>query len=289
MIKIGCILIMTALISAGQVFADLPEIKSKGTLRHLGVPYANFVTGSGDGMDVDLIKLFAEYIGVDYVFVKTNWASAIGDLTGKTLRVSGNEITITGEVPVMGDFLANGVTILGWRQKVVNFSHPTFPTQVWLVARQDSKIRPIVPHGNLTFDIADVKSRISGLTVLGKANTCLDPKLYDLTDAGSHPILFEHSLNELAPAILNKEAETTLLDVPDSLIALEKWPAKIKVIGPVSPVQEMGVAFPKDAPLLRQTFNDFLAQAKSDGTYLGLVKKYYPLVFDFYPAFFKDK
>lgn len=38
--------------------ADLPEIKQSGVLRHLGVPYARFVAGSGDGMDMELIKLF---------------------------------------------------------------------------------------------------------------------------------------------------------------------------------------------------------------------------------------
>ncbi len=35
---------------------DLDEIKKSGVLRHLGVPYANFVTGSGDGMDVELVS-----------------------------------------------------------------------------------------------------------------------------------------------------------------------------------------------------------------------------------------
>jgi hypothetical protein len=53
--------------------SDLPEILQKGELRHLGVPYANFVTGSGDGLDVDLVKLFVQHLGVRYVWVKTTW------------------------------------------------------------------------------------------------------------------------------------------------------------------------------------------------------------------------
>jgi hypothetical protein len=28
--------------------ADLKEVKERGVLRHLGIPYANFITGSGD-------------------------------------------------------------------------------------------------------------------------------------------------------------------------------------------------------------------------------------------------
>jgi hypothetical protein len=44
--------------------ADLPEIKARGVLRHVGVPYANFVTGTGDGLDVELVTLFAQDLGV---------------------------------------------------------------------------------------------------------------------------------------------------------------------------------------------------------------------------------
>ena len=45
---------------------DLQDIRERGVLRHLGVPYANFVTGSGDGMDVEIVQLFARHLGVRY-------------------------------------------------------------------------------------------------------------------------------------------------------------------------------------------------------------------------------
>ncbi|HMK65995.1 MAG TPA: hypothetical protein VK564_09385 [Thermodesulfobacteriota bacterium] len=44
-------------------------ISKEGVLGYLGIPYANLVTGSGDRMDVDLIRLFARYLGVKYQFV----------------------------------------------------------------------------------------------------------------------------------------------------------------------------------------------------------------------------
>ena len=69
---------------AGVTFAgDLADVKQRGVLRHLGVPYANFVTGAGDGMDVELMKGFAGYLGVRYEYVPTSWKDVIGDLTGK--------------------------------------------------------------------------------------------------------------------------------------------------------------------------------------------------------------
>ena len=49
--------------------ADLDEIRARGELRHLGIRYANFVTGSGDGFDVELMRGFAAHIGVRYTLV----------------------------------------------------------------------------------------------------------------------------------------------------------------------------------------------------------------------------
>ena len=266
------------------------DVKKAGVLRHLGIPYANFVTGSGDGMDVELIRLFAAGLGVKYEFVKTDWDVVFGDLTGKRVKVKGGEVEIVGEAPIKGDLAANGFTVLAWREKLVDFSKPTFPNQVWLIARADSPVKPIKPSGNLAKDIAAVKRLISGHSLLGKTGTCIDPALYAIDSKnGIRFTDFGGSLNEVAPALLNKEAELTLLDVPDALVALQKWPGKIKVIGPVSEIQDMSVAFSKDSPQLRETFNKFLEKCRKDGTYVSLAKKYYPFAFDYFPQFFKQK
>lgn len=266
---------------------DLAGIKKAGVIRHLGVPYANFVTGSGDGMDVELIQKFAEHLGVRYQYVKTSWSSVIGDLTGKIVKAQGDDIEIIGDVPVKGDLVANGFTVLEWRKKIVNFSEPTFPTQVWMVSSTQSSLTPITPAGRVDADIDQVKSRLDGLSVLGMVNTCLDPKLYDLQKTGADVKLFSGALNELAPAVINREADATLLDVPDALIALEKWPGAVKIIGPISQQQEMAVAFAQNSPDLLAAFNEFLSICKADGTYVALVKKYYPAVFDYYSDFFQ--
>lgn len=268
---------------------DLDEIRRSGVLRHLGVPYANFVTGSGDGMDVDLIRSFAESLGVRYEYVKTDWNDAIGDLTGSRVRPKGGEVEVLASVPVKGDLIANGMTVIPWRERVVDYSVPTFPNQVWLVARADSPLRPIKPSGNVKKDISLVKGLIRDRSVLCKANTCLDPNLYQLDAAGARVVLFEGSLNELAPAVLNREAEATLLDVPDALVALQKWPGRIKIVGPVSEVQDMAVAFRKDAPMLREAFNRFLMRLRKNGTLQRIALKYYPYVTDYYADFFKNR
>ena len=268
---------------------DLPEIKERGILRHLGVPYANFVTGSGDGLDVEVVRLFAQHLGVEYQYVKSSWNDIIGDLTGKKVKAKCNDIEIIGEVPIKGDIIANGMTILAWRTKIVDFSIPAFPTQVWLIARADSSIKPINPSGDMDTDISMVKALLGNREVMVKLKTCLAPGLYRLEETSAKFKYFKGNLNELAPAIINGEAETTLLDVPDALIALKKWPGRIKVIGPISHPQTMGYAFSKTSPELRDAFNRFFKQCRKDGTYRSLAKKYYPSVFMYYPDFLNKK
>jgi len=268
--------------------ADLDDIQKRGVLIHLGIPYANFVTGGGDGLDVELMQRFAQHLGVGYQYVSSNWADIIPDLVGKRFSFEGESVHIVAEAPVKGDVIANGMTILPQRERVLSFGTPTFPTQVWLIARHDSSLAPISPSGDTEHDIASVKSLLRGHEVMGIPDTCLEPELYRLEETGARIRNFSGKLNELAPAVIQGEAELTLLDVPDSFVALEKWPGKLKVIGPISPVQEMSCAFPKESIKLRELFNLFFEQIKKDGSYLRLVRKYYPTASAHFPEFFSD-
>lgn len=283
---IFCVLALGFDFLATAAARDLQDIKSEGVLRHLGVPYANFVNDADQGLDVELMKLFSSEIGVRYEYVTTTWKGVIGDLIGNRVVFDGDNVKIADKVPVRGDVIANGLTILPAREKILNFSDPTFPTQVWLVAASQSTLHPIAPSGDLQKDITNVKGLMTGKTVLGVTGTCLDPKLYNLDAVHAVSRLFEGSLNELAPAVLNGEAETTLLDVPDSLVALAKWPGQVKIIGPVSEQQDMAIGFRKNSPELQAAFAKFYKKIKENGTYGKLVKKYYPDVFYYYPDFF---
>lgn len=265
--------------------ADLAEIRARGELRHLGIPYANFVTGLGDGMSVELAKGFAAHLGVQYQFVRTDWPDIIGDLTGKKARPKGEQAEVVATVPIRGDMIATGMTILPWRQTLVTFTATTFPTQVWLVARHDSPLHPIAPTGTLAGDIALSKGLLADHSLLGKAGTCLDPSLYDIQNSRAKLNLFPGSLNELAPALLSGESELTLLDVPDALVALQKWPGQIKVLGPISEIQGMAPAFrPEDKELIAE-FDRYFKDLKASGKFRALVEKYYPFVGDYFPEF----
>ena len=271
--------------------ADLKEIQARGELRHLGIRYANFVTGAGDGFDVELAKGFAKHIGVNYTLVYTDFYSVLRDLLGKDVVRKGAVVALEGNFPVKGDMIATGFTILPWREAVVLFSKPTFPSQVLLVARADSAFKPIKGSNSLEKDIVETKAMIGKNSLLVMERTCLDPANYGLKGVGIDLRAYSKStnLNEMIPALINKEAELTLLDVPDAILDLKKWSGKIKVLGPISEHQELAAAFPKDAPQLRQAFDDYLVKIRADGTYDKLVDKYFPGIRRYFPDFFNRK
>jgi len=277
------------------IAGDLAEILQSGVLRHLGIPYAHFVKNSSkglDGLDVEMMQLFAKYLGVRYQWVETDWSEVFGDLTGQKVEPTGDGgYRVVGKTAIRGDVIANGLTVLPWREQLVNYSTPTFPTGVWLVARADSTIKPIEPSGDTKTDIKNVKKLLSGHSLLTMQSTCLDSRLYDLasTKADIRLHTASKSLNDIAPAVIKGAAEATLLDIPDALVALQQWPGDIKIIGPISEPQLMGVAVAKSSPELLAAFNEFFQQLKMSGDYDVLVRKYYPSVYLYLGDFFTVK
>ena len=289
------VIMATFVMSSVAWSSDLQEIRERGVLRHIGVPYANFVSyikqgevATLTGLDVEIVKGFAKSLGVKYQYVPAQWSDMVGKLTGQDVQYHNKQAVVGASVPIEGDLIANGVTILRWRSEVLDFSQDYFPSGVWLVSRSDSDLSPIKPSGSVDEDVRNVKQLINAREVLALEHSCLDPNLYDLYDTGAKIILPNSArlLNEMVPAIIKNDAESTLLDIADTLIALEKWPGEIKVIGPVSENQKMAVAFRKNSPELRKEFDRYLYSIKKDGTYEKLVKKYYPSIYYFYNDYF---
>lgn len=279
---------LSALLCLSASAADLKDIKARGELRHLGIRYANFVTGDGDGFDVELVRGFAQHIGVRYKLVYSDFYNVIRDLLGKDVVRKGAQVSLAGDFPVKGDMIATGFTVLPWREKVLIYSAPTFPSQVLLVARADASLQPIRGSDNLAKDITETKALIGKRSLLGMEKTCIDPANYGLKDKGLDLRAYTRSsnLNEIVPALLNGESDLTLLDVPDAILDLRKWAGKIKVLGPISEEQKLAAAFPKESAELRDAFDAYLLKIKADGSYDKLVDKHYPGIRSYFPEFF---
>jgi ABC-type amino acid transport substrate-binding protein len=288
-IRRALLVICLLLFSAAATAQDLAAIKAHGTLRHLGIPYANFVTGSGNGFEVELVRMFAQHLGVRYEYVQTDWDNVIPDLVGHAVP-SGAATQTAASRPIRGDIIATGLTILPTRMKLIDYSQPTFPSAVWLLARAEFSVTPIVPTGEVARDIAATKAKLAAGSTFVRHDGCIDPRLYSLEDKGYRLLEFTYSgnLNDIVPTMLQGKSDMTLLDFPDVLVALDKWPGKIKIIGPISEEQKMAAGFRKSSPALRAAFNEFLAQIKGDGRYMKLVRKYYPGAPHFMPGFFAD-
>ena len=149
-------------------------------------------------------------------------------------------------------------------------------------------IRPIQETGDMAKDIVKTKALIGKNPLLVMERTCLDPALYGLKGIGLDLKTYTKSTNtnEMIPALLNNEAELTLLDVPDAILDLRKWNGQIKVLGPISEHQILAPAFPKDAPLLKEAYNQYLKQIREDGSYDRLADKYFPGIRRYFPEFF---
>ncbi len=274
--------------------ADLKEVKQRGVLRHLGITYAHFVRkvpGGYDGLDVEVMKLFSRHLGVRYEFVSTTWPDLFTDLTGREPDVLTHEYHPEVTRKIKGDVISNGLTVLPYREKVVNYSIPMFPTGVWLIVPATSPLSPIHPSGNMTEDIKNVKSLLKGYSVLTMNDTCLDANFFNFDQSQVDIRYFTETtiINDIVPAMMNGMADATLLDIPDALITLQKWPGEIKIIGPVIDAQIMGAVVDKSSPELLQAFNDFFKQIWNNGTYRTLVEKYYPSVFLYFEEFFDIK
>jgi len=283
--------LMSVCLASAAIAVDLKEIQASGVLRHLGIRYANFVKADGTGFDVELAKGFAKYIGVRYELVYTNFYDVIRDLLGKEVVRNGDSVTLVGDYPVRGDMIATGFTVLPWRQKVVLYSEPTFPSQVLLVARKDSPFNSVTSQGDLSAEIAKTRDVLGRRSLLVMERTCLDPANYGLKGKGLDLRTYTASTNldEMVPELLKGDVDFTLLDVPDAVIDLQRWAGRIKVIGPISEHQDLAAAFSQSSPELRAAFDAYLRVIRADGTYDKLVNSYYPGIRRYFPDFFTRK
>ena len=273
---------------------DLDQIKAAGVLRHIGIRYARFVEGAEGkvGFDVEIVRRFAQRLGVKYEFHETDWTTFAEQLTGNCCILGPDgKLRVIGQTNISGDIAASGITILESRQQLVDFSDPVFPTRVWLIARSDASFQPIRRTSSIDEEIASTWRIMSNQTVLCKTGTCLDPKVLELADHGVKCQLFQRSLNELAGAIISPtvevgDAKMTVLDVPDVVVAMVGHSTQIKILGAVNKPQKMGAAFRKDCAKLRAEYNKFLAELRQNGEYDKLIDIYYPYVKRYFPEFF---
>lgn len=260
----------------------LEEIRQRGTLKHLGAPYAKFANNDGEGLDCALIKRFAAHLGVSYQYVPTEWPHAIRDLTGHDPNN-----TAAPASQIKGDLIACGFTMLPHRRKYVIFSQPTFTSQIWLLAKNTADIQPIEATGILQSDIYRTLAKVKGKTIVGIADTCIDATLLpELEEAGAHPFNLPTSNLAIPYKIRGNEYEFMLIESINAFFVMSSWPQDFKIIGPVSEPRPLGVAFAPESTELQQEFSRFFKYLWKSGRYKELAKIYYRANVDTMKEFF---
>ena len=260
----------------------LKEIRERGYLRHLAVPYAKFATIHGDGLDCALMKRFAEHLGVQYKLVPTSFDAALKDLTGRnTYAETANPKVVTG------DILASGITILDSRKAIAKFSRPTFRSQTWLLAKPASDLQPISSTGDANNDILQTLKLLGSKTVVGIPDTCLDVTHYPLLQkSAANTFNLPASTISQPFEFIGMEHELFLMESASILIALSVWPYQFKIIGPISTPMEMGAVFAPESEELRKTFAVFFKEIWANGEYQKMVNHYYPTAFRHFEQLF---
>jgi ABC-type amino acid transport substrate-binding protein len=70
------------------------------------------------------------------------------------VSINNGQAILEGNYPIKGDVIFTGFTYLPWREQILLFSEPTFPSQVVLIANSDYPIKSITASKNLANDVA---------------------------------------------------------------------------------------------------------------------------------------
>ncbi len=226
---------------------QLVEEGSLTVCTHL--PYEPFQYKEGGeivGFDVDIVDLVAEELGVEQKIVNTPFETIE---TGTAMS--------TGKC----DLAAAGMTITEERARVMDFSDPYFDATQALLIRQDADY--------------DSLESLSGQTLGVQTNTTGQQYAEDNAPDDVELKVFE-DLALLTSAVKTGSVEAGINDNGVLYDYVEQNPdTEVSTEFDTGESYGMAVALDENDALL-ETVNEVLAQAKEDGTYEELFRKYFP-------------
>jgi polar amino acid transport system substrate-binding protein len=247
-----------ALTAAGCAKKDTSGISASGvktvkagqltTCTHL--PYAPFqfkdAKGQIVGFDVDLMNLVAKKLNVKQSIIDTPFE---GIKSGQDLATD------------KCDIAAAGMTITPEREKAIDFSDPYF----------DATQALLVKTGAAYKSLADLKGKRVG----GQAATTGLDYLKKNAPANGYEIIEYKDLATEQQALASGRIDAAVNDLPVWTEFIKENPGKYVVSAQFDTGEQYGFGLKKDGnPELLKTVDEVLAQAKQDGTYAALYKKW---------------
>ena len=249
------ILAILCLISTQVKAGEIERIMEKGEIVvSLNKGYPPFSIVDNDkiqGLDVDLAKLIADYLGVKVRFIMP--------------RLYKDQIPklLAGE----SDIIIAAMTRTVERGLKVNFTDPYF--EVSQAALVDSDM--VMPGANSYFDLVD----IPGIRIGVKADTTIERFARELFQAGAIKTYPDHP--QAVDALLKGQVDATVHDSPYVQVWSRTHPDLAGRIKPLlAPVtrEYYGFAIRKGDPAFLNWLNLFITQVKIDGT-MDLMKHRY--------------
>lgn len=227
---------------------DLPEIKARGTLRVLAVDgsprFLALDPGAPPGFDRELLEGFAQLEAVSIEIV----------------RVPSLDSLLPALIEGKGDLVAGGLLATAARESRIDFTVEVFPTRLVVVTRQ--------PHRTVR-TIEELREekvgtfRGSAMAEALSAANITPAKLYD-----------RFVLSEVVEGLRSQRITACVLGVGDAVGAQHNDPL-VQIGMFLGPPGRLAFGVRKDAPLLRQTLDAYLANSRRAGTWNRLVVKYF--------------
>lgn len=196
------------------------------------------------GASVDLAYALGDYLGMDVEISDTPYPSLIPSL-------------ISGEI----DIIISSMTITPARAKEVDFSDPYTTSQLMLLVHKDSKVKSYE-------DLNDPE-----VTIVSKTGT-----IGALWAQENAPKANIKNVNEEATAVLEVaqgKGDVFIYDPLSIIRHYENYPETTRaILEPLPNTEGWGVAMQKGQEELREKINDFLKEAKEDGTYDEIREKH---------------
>ena len=248
-IRLGTGALVVAVLSGTSLLgADLPALRQRGTLRVLAVDGSPRFFGLREdappGLDREVLAGFARVEKLELTVVPvSSWDALIPRL------VEGS-----------GDVAAGGVTATEAPRTLVEFTSEVFPSRQVVITRR--------PH-RLVQTVDELRAERVG-TIKGTA-------MADVIRGAHVPAANlddGYASGKLPEALKSGRVTAIVLGIEDAIVAQEVDP-ELQLGLFLGPKQSLAFAVPKDAPALRRSLDDYIANLRHTPTWDRLVVKYF--------------
>lgn len=220
-------------------------IKEKGELTMMtatGFPPFEYLGSNGQpaGVDIDLVQLVADELGVKMKVLDMNFNLLIESLKGGK-----------------GEIIAAGITITPERASQIDFTIPYVLNGQAL----------LIPKGSAIKNAEDLKGKIVCVQESTTGHIYVQEKL------GMEPMAFLNSI-ECATALMTGKADACVLDLVPCLTLAAAHPDELEVVKDLLTREELAMGIAKGNEDLLVIVNSVLKKAVEDGTFEKMMEEH---------------